>query len=93
MGVLELVLINGERRRVALPSHTGVVANALDRLDTWIETDDGSWVQKSHVVEVRELHEERSTSGGTDEEFSELADAAGQLADQAHTEHRDPPEV
>jgi hypothetical protein len=84
MAALELVLINGERRRVALPSHTGMVANALDRLDTWIKTDDGSWVQKSHVVEVRELDEERGIPRGADEEFSDLADAAGQLANQAN---------
>lgn len=82
---LELVLINGERREVALPSHTGMVANALDRLDTWIETDDGGWVQKSHVVEVRVL-ERRGTARGSHEEFSDLADAAGQLADQANDE-------
>lgn len=80
---LELVLINGERRQVALPSHTGMVSNALDRLDTWIETDDGGWVQKSHVVEVRVLGE-RGTPRGSHEEFSDLADAAGQLADQAN---------
>ena len=85
---LQLVLINGERRRVVLPSHTGMVANALDRLDTWIETDDGSWVQKSHVVEVREVDEERGMPRGTKEEFSELADAAGQLADQANAPGR-----
>ena len=82
---LELVLINGERREVALPSHTGMVANALDRLDTWIETDDGGWVQKSHVVEVR-VRGERGASRGSHEEFSDLADAAGQLADQANAE-------
>jgi hypothetical protein len=80
---LELVLINGERRRVAMPSHTGVVANALDRLDTWIETDDGGWVQKSHVVEVRVLDREQGAPRGSNEEFADLADAAGRLADQA----------
>ena len=83
---LELVLINGERRKVAMPSHTGVLANALDRLDTWIETDDGGWVQKSHVVEVRVLDEQRGVPRGSREEFSDLADAAGQLADQADGE-------
>jgi hypothetical protein len=81
--VFELVLINGECRRVALPSHTGMVANALDRLDTWIKTEDGGWVQKSHVVEVRVLDQERGVRRGSDEELSDLADAAGQLADQA----------
>jgi hypothetical protein len=38
---------------ITLPGHTGSVANALDRLDDWIETRDGNWVQKSFVVEVR----------------------------------------
>ena len=84
MAALELVLINGERRKVVLPSHTGMIANALDRLDTWIKTDDGTWVQKNHVVEVREIDEGRGMPRGTDEEFAELADAAGQLADQAN---------
>ena len=79
--LIELVLVNGERRRVSLPSHTGLVANALDRLDNWIQTEDGGWVQKSFVVEVRVVGEGRA--GGSTEEFSELADAAGQLADQA----------
>jgi hypothetical protein len=83
---LELVLINGERRRIGLPSHTGMVANALDRLDMWIQTDDGSWVQKNHVVEVRVLDEERRTRPGSNEELSDLADAAGRLADQADAE-------
>jgi hypothetical protein len=60
-----------------------MVANALDRLDTWIKTEDGGWVQKSHVVEVRVLDKERGAWHGSDEELSDLADAAGQLADQA----------
>jgi hypothetical protein len=81
--MFELVLVNGERRRVAMPSHTGMVANALDRLDTWIKTEDGGWVQKSHVVEVRALDERRGGTRGSAEEFSELSDAAGRLADQA----------
>ena len=51
--VFELVLATGERRRLLLPSHSGEVASALDRLETWIKTTDGSWVQKSHVVEAR----------------------------------------
>jgi hypothetical protein len=88
MAALELVLINGERRRVTLPSHTGLVANALDRLDTWIETDDGTWVQKNHVIEVREVDEERGVPRGTEAEFADLADAAGQLAEQADARER-----
>ena len=81
--LLELVLVNGERRRVALPSHTGQVANALDRLDPWIRTEDGGWVQKSFVVEARVVEGGPEPPRGSQEEFSELSDAAGQLADQA----------
>lgn len=47
------VLVTGERRRLELPAHTGTVANALDRLDDWIATIDGGWVNKQHIVEVR----------------------------------------
>jgi hypothetical protein len=50
---LELILVNGERRSLTLPAHTGSLGNVFDRLDDWIRTDDGSWVQKSFVVEVR----------------------------------------
>ena len=50
---LELILVNGERRSLTLPGHTGSLGNVFDRLDDWIQTDDGSWVQKSFVVEVR----------------------------------------
>ena len=49
----ELLLANGERRAIALADHTGSVANALGRLDDWIKTEDGGWVQKSFIVEVR----------------------------------------
>lgn len=52
MGRLELVLVSGERRTLTAPAHTGTVGSFLDRLDAWIETDDGGWVQKAHVVEV-----------------------------------------
>jgi hypothetical protein len=51
----EVVLVTGDHRVVVLPSHTGSLGNALDRLDAWIETKDGGWVQKSFVVEVRPL--------------------------------------
>jgi hypothetical protein len=81
--LFEVVLVNGERRRVALPSHTGLVANALDRLDPWIKTTDGGWVQKSFVVEVRDLGEKADVPSGSDEEFTQLHEAAGKLADQA----------
>jgi hypothetical protein len=63
---LMLVLTNGERRIITLPGHTGSVANALGRLDDWIETRDGNWVQKSFVVEVhlteRKVEETPETS-------------------------------
>ena len=45
MGRLELVLVSGERRTLTAPAHTGTVGSFLDRLDAWIETDDGGWVQ------------------------------------------------
>jgi hypothetical protein len=50
---VRLLLLNGERRTLDLPSGSGTVANALARLDDWIETADGGWVQKSFIVEVR----------------------------------------
>jgi hypothetical protein len=50
---LELVLVNGERRSLTLPGHSGSIGNALSRFDDWIQTDDGGWVQKSFIVEVR----------------------------------------
>jgi hypothetical protein len=49
------VLVNGEQRLIELPAHTGSVANAIDRLDDWIATADGGWVNKQHIVEVRPL--------------------------------------
>jgi hypothetical protein len=53
------VLVNGERRTFVLPSHTGTVANALDRLDDWILTEDGGWVQKRFIVEVRPAQQDQ----------------------------------
>jgi hypothetical protein len=55
----EVVMVTGDRRVVVLPSHTGSLGNALDRLDAWIETKDGGWVQKRFVVEVRPLEPTR----------------------------------
>jgi hypothetical protein len=52
---VEFVLINGERLRFTVPGHTGTIGSALDRLDDWIETSDGVWVQKQFIVEVRIL--------------------------------------
>jgi hypothetical protein len=81
--VLELVLVGGERRRLDLPSHSGELANALDRLDNWIETADGGWVQKQHIVEVR-LLDQGEPQTGSDEELADLNAAAGRLTDQSH---------
>lgn len=77
---LELLLVSGDRRRMALPSHTGSVANFLDRLDDWIETSEGALVQKCHVVEVRVIGEDRAPGPESTEELRQLDAAAGQLA-------------
>lgn len=82
MGV-EVVLVTGERRAIALPGHTGSVENVLARLDDWIRTEDGGWVQKSFIVEVRPMDEEPGVPAGSTEEFESLSEAAGTLADQA----------
>jgi hypothetical protein len=50
---VELVLVGGERRKIVLPRHTGSIVNVLDRLEEWVETDDGGWVQKKYIIEVR----------------------------------------
>ena len=57
MSSLELVLVNGARCIIDLPVGSGTMANALARLDDWIQTADGGWVQKRHIVEVRPLGE------------------------------------
>jgi hypothetical protein len=76
---VELVLVSGERRVLTLTSHSGSVGNYLSRLDDWVETQ-GGWVQKAHIVEVRLLPKagERAESA---EEFRQLSDAAGRLAE------------
>ena len=51
----QLTLVNGDCRSIALPDHTGSIANVLSRLDDWIKTEDGAWVQKSFIVEVHAL--------------------------------------
>ena len=79
---VEVVLVGGERRTVSLPGHTGSLANALARLDDWIRTDDGGWVQKSFIVEVRGLEPERGVPHGSAVEFERLSDAAETLMDQ-----------
>jgi hypothetical protein len=79
----ELVLSNGERRSVTLSAHAGSIGNVLARLDDWIKTDDGGWVQKSFVVEVRSLEQGASASGeGSVEEMRSLDEASGELADE-----------
>ncbi len=80
---LEVVLVTGERRKIDLPERSGSVANALARLDDWIKTEDGGWVQKRFIVEVRAADPGRGTPEGSDEEFQQLDEAAGALADQA----------
>jgi hypothetical protein len=80
---VEVVLVTGERRRIALPGHGGSVENVLGRLDDWIKTDDGGWVQKRFIVEVRPVDDEHKAPAGSVEEFGSLTEAAGTLADQA----------
>jgi hypothetical protein len=70
--VLELVLINGERRSLTLAAHTGSLGNVLDRFDDWIRTDDGGWVQKSFIVEVRVPDRVGDSHAGSAEEFDRL---------------------
>ena len=70
--VLELVLINGERRTLTLAAHTGSLGNVLDRFDDWIRTDDGGWVQKTFIVEVRVLDRVEDAQAGSAEEFDRL---------------------
>ena len=79
---VEVVLVSGERRTVSLPGHTGSLANALARLDDWIPTDDGGWVQKSFIVEVRGVEGEADLPRGSNVEFERLSDAADTLTDQ-----------
>jgi len=79
----ELVLSNGERRTVTLSAHAGSIGNVLARLDDWIKTDDGGWVQKSFVVEVRSLEQGASARGeGSVEEMRSLDEASSELADE-----------
>ncbi len=80
---VEAVLVNGERRTIALPGYTDSIVNVLDRLDDWIETGDGGWVQKRFIVEVRPLTRDLEVAAGSREELQQLSEAAGTLADQA----------
>jgi len=78
---VEVRLVNGAVRLLDLPASTGSTANALSRLDDWIETADGGWVQKSHVVEVRKA--EHTEAAGAAVEYEALDVAAGSVADEA----------
>lgn len=49
---LTLRLLNGDAFHVALGTRTGSIGNALDRLEDWIETEEGSWIQKRWIVEA-----------------------------------------
>ncbi len=84
---IQLLLLNGEHRTLELPSRSGTMANALARLDDWIETSDGGWVQKSFIVEVRleSGSPARNRPDGSDGEYEALETAAGELA-------QDPPD-
>jgi hypothetical protein len=80
---LELVLVGGERREIALPAQSTSIANVLARLDDWIQTEDGGWVHKRHIVEVRAVEADSVPDKGSEEEYRQLDDAAGELTDQA----------
>lgn len=73
--------MNGAVRALELPAGTSSIANALARLDDWIETADGGWVQKSHVVEARNA--EAAAISGVGIEYEALHTAARAIADQA----------
>ena len=84
---VELVLVNGAVRAFDLPAGTSSIANALSRLDDWIETADGGWVQKSHVVEVRTT--DAAATAGAELEYEALDAAAGTIAGQKHGKRRE----
>jgi hypothetical protein len=87
VATLELVLMNGARRIIEVPAGSGTMANALARLDDWIQTVDGGWVQKSHIVEVRPADAKAGeAAAGTDTEYSALSAAADRLATEAQDE-------
>ena len=87
MATLELVLVNGARRIIEVPAGSGTMANALARLDDWIQTADGGWVQKTHIVEVRPADAHAlEAAAGADTEYSALDTAAGRPATEARDE-------
>jgi hypothetical protein len=80
---LEFVLVDGERRTVSVAGQMPSIATILERLDDWIETDDGTWVQKRFVVEVRLGDSAAAPRAGSDLEYDRLDEAAGELAAEA----------
>ncbi len=76
---VELVLVNGATRTLELPPGTGSMANALARLDDWVQTSDGGWVQKRHIVEVRAAG--AAEEAGTRVEYEALDAAASAIVD------------
>ena len=65
MSEVEVVLVTGKRRRVRIAGPTVSFAHALDRLDEWVETEDGGWVQKKFIVEVQLMgHEDAGDMTG-----------------------------
>jgi hypothetical protein len=80
---LEALLTSGERRVLSVPGSTSSIGNVLGRLDDWIETEDGGWIQKRFIVEVRLRGSDDDESRGSTDEYGELDDAARQPADQA----------
>ncbi|MBM3679707.1 MAG: hypothetical protein FJW96_17815 [Actinobacteria bacterium] len=49
---LRVRLLTGDVHHLALGTRTGSIGNALDRLEDWIETEEGSWIQKRWIVEA-----------------------------------------
>jgi hypothetical protein len=80
---LEALLTSGERRVLSVPGSTSSIGNVLGRLDDWIETEDGGWIQKRFIVEVRLRGSDDEEPRSRTDEYEELDDAAGELADQA----------
>ena len=70
-------LVTGDARRIDLATRTGTVGHALDRLEPWIPTADGGWIQTRHIVELRPV---ASSDPPGERVFDELRAAAGTLA-------------
>jgi hypothetical protein len=80
---VEVLLVTGERRTVSLPGHTGSIGNVFARLDDWIKTEDGGWVQKRFIVEVR-LPDQNASAAGS-QEFKQPNESAEDVAQRGHT--------